>query len=559
MEAMKKAEEDNSNKLVPPKLITFSTKKSAASKAQTLVKIYQDESSVSRALCFFQSSEEHKREAAFSHEWTAYPSRLFEVDPRVEQGYVMRKGAKSDYLTALMSLVTPEISQPSSLPPSNLRSAFLVDAMAFVNRFQYLGAKTFADITQRYVRRILSLMPSNCTCVNVVGDRYDIGEDKSLKGNERQRRNQSEQSREFHPSNTLPFPDFKMLMKNPRNKATLLEFVTESLCVDKQMIPENVTFILGGTSRESGRTVVISNATVSTLDELSCSLHEEADTRIMAHLWYSVEQLGCTRAVVHATDTAIIILCMYYYCCLASLQELWVQTKPDRFLPIHELVASLSGKYMKHQEELTATLLCVYVLSGCDTVSYPFRRGKKKAAAVAIDMVGRLPNLAAYGSSEDFTVTEAIKAEATLLFAALYGERGHDCSLNTLRQHMFASTKSDLRMLPQTDDAFNLHLLRALYQLALYETAHLSNPALPPATEFGRVLIAGRLCPLLMTIPAKPNIQQPVSCKCKKSKCLRSCSCTRAGVLCCVRCSCLGREPTCGRVTADIFSSDEDD
>ena len=214
---------------------------------------------------------------------------------------------------------------------------------------------------------------------------------------------------------------------------------------------------------------------------------------------------------------------------------------------------------MKHPEELTATLLCVYVLSGGDTVSYPFRRGKKKAAAVAIDMVGRLPNLAAYGSSDDFTVTEAIKAEATLVFAALYGKRSHDCSLNTLRQHMFASSKSDIRMLPPTDDAFNLHLLRALYQLALCKAAHLSNPALPPATEFGRVLINGRLCPLLMTFPAKPNIQQPVSCKCKKFKCLRSFSCARAGVLCCVRCSCLGREPTCVRATADISSSHEDD
>ena len=122
--------------------------------------------------------------------------------------------------------------------------------------------------------------------------------------------------------------------------------MTESLFVDKQMIPEKVTFILGGNSSGSGRTVVISNATVSTLDELSYSLHDEADARIMAHLWYNVEQLGCTRTVVHATDTDIIILSMHYYCCLASLPELWVQTKPDRFFPIHELVASLSGKYM---------------------------------------------------------------------------------------------------------------------------------------------------------------------------------------------------------------------
>ena len=57
----------------------------------------------------------------------------------------MRKGAKSNYLTALMSLVTPEVSQLSSLPASSLRSVFLVDAMAFVNRFQYLGTETFAD------------------------------------------------------------------------------------------------------------------------------------------------------------------------------------------------------------------------------------------------------------------------------------------------------------------------------------------------------------------------------------------------------------------------------
>ena len=181
---MEKAEGDNSSKLVPLKLITCSTKKSAVSKAQNLVKIYQGESSVSRALCFFQSSEEHTREAAFSHEWTAYPSLLFEDDPSVEQGYAMRKEAKSEYLTALMSLVTPEVSQPSSLPASNLRSVFLVDAMAFVNRFQYLCVKTFADITQCYIRRILSLMPSNCTCINVVGDRYDIREDESLKGDE---------------------------------------------------------------------------------------------------------------------------------------------------------------------------------------------------------------------------------------------------------------------------------------------------------------------------------------------------------------------------------------
>ena len=98
-----------------------------------------------------------------------------------------------------------------------------------------------------------------------------------------------------------------------------------------------------------------------------------------------------------------------------------------------------------------------------------------------------------------------------MVFAALYGKRGHECSLNTLRQHMSASSKSDLRMLPPTDDAqFNLHLLRAFYQLALYKTAHLSNPALSPATEFGRVNIKWQIVLIMNDCPSQAK--HPATC-----------------------------------------------
>ena len=99
-------------------------------------------------------------------------------------------------------------------------------------------------------------------------------------------------------------------MKNPRNKANLLEFVTESLCVDKQMIPENVTFILGGTSRESVRTVVISNTIVSMLDELSCSLHEEADTFVVQHgtTWLHKSRGACYRYRYHHLVHVLLLL-----------------------------------------------------------------------------------------------------------------------------------------------------------------------------------------------------------------------------------------------------------
>ena len=58
-----------------------------------------------------------------------------------------------------------------------------------------------------------------------------------------------------------------------------------------------------------------------------------------------------------------------------------------------------STKYTSTTEEVTKTLLCGYVLSGCDTVSYPFNQGKVRAAKVAMECVGKLKPLADYGDS----------------------------------------------------------------------------------------------------------------------------------------------------------------
>ena len=284
-EAMSKAEKDKSTKITPPTLTTFSSKKKPTpTNAQNVVRIYKEESCVSRALCFFQESDDETRKAAFSHEWINYPSSLFEVDPRVPLGYSMRKGTKSDFLSTLKGFAAPEGSPSSSLPHSSMPTVFLVDAMAFVNRFQYLGAKTFSEAIQRSIRRILSLKPTNCSFVNIVGDRYDFGDDKSLKADERHRRKQSEMSREYHPASALSVPEFKSFMKNPKNKANYLDFLSTYLCDNKNLIPEDVTIFLGGTFQDPGNTVRLTNTSVLNVEELSCTEHEEADTRIVAHI-----------------------------------------------------------------------------------------------------------------------------------------------------------------------------------------------------------------------------------------------------------------------------------
>ena len=267
MEAIMKAEQVGSSKIEPLKLVTFSSqKKTKPSRKQSLIRIYQDETAGTRVLCFYRDADPVTRQIAFSHEWTDYPSSLFEVDPRLAQGFVMRKGNKSDFLAVLIAEAEQDVVlQLPSLPQSDLSTVYLVDTMAFVNKYQKMGAKTFGELPQLYLRKLLQLKPEICNCVNIIGDRYDFDDSHTLKGDERQRRNQTDQARQFSPSKSLEIPDWNLLMKNPRNKGNLQNFIGTSLCESPEAIPDGVTIILGGMMENKGHTLSITSASSSVL------------------------------------------------------------------------------------------------------------------------------------------------------------------------------------------------------------------------------------------------------------------------------------------------------
>ena len=74
-------------------------------------------------------------------------------------------------------------------------------------------------------------------------------------------------------------------------------------------------------------------------------------------------------------------------------------------------------------------------------------------------MIGKLNFLAVSGDGELTETVESAHNDARTFFVALYGFRESGITnLNILRQHMFASSKSDLRKLPPTEDTFNFHV-----------------------------------------------------------------------------------------------------
>lgn len=127
---------------------------------------------------------------------------------------------------------------------------------------------------------------------------------------------QTDTAKEYCLSKSLEMPDLKLFMKNPSNKANVLEFIATSECDDSHCLKDDPGFILGGKKNKNEWETLFVNSSSVLVMELS---YEEPDTRIIAHLVDCVEHLRQTRALIYATDTDIIVLSMDYFCHIRTL------------------------------------------------------------------------------------------------------------------------------------------------------------------------------------------------------------------------------------------------
>ncbi|KAJ8397984.1 hypothetical protein AAFF_G00433310 [Aldrovandia affinis] len=103
-------------------------------------------------------------------------------------------------------------------------------------------------------------------------------------------------------------------------------------------------------------------------------LDEDKKVEVFSHEWTS-----CPASLFEpdpSLDQDVIMMCIYYITHMDGLQELWVK-KMDIYLPAHAIVDALAVKYDVEAADLSFMLLSTYILTGCDTVSYLYRRGKK--------------------------------------------------------------------------------------------------------------------------------------------------------------------------------------
>lgn len=338
------------------------------------------------------------------------------------------------------------------------------------------------------------------------------------------------------------------------NKANLLSFLCEKWCENEQLEPAlgPTHLYLGGGFKEEMKSVVLTEGSVMDVPALE-STQQEADTRIILHTLYSVQNEGVDRVVIHANDTDIITMCLYYGAThLSDLPELWVRTAQNAYLPIHEMVVALGPSQC-------CAMPFVHSLSDRDTTSYPYFTGKKAwfKSSMSLDT----PALEEFGENPADAITDDLLNQARDLTIAVYtttADHVEDSDLGKLRAYKFLNNRSTLlKLLPPTENAFLLHLKRAALATIIDKNAHIAKPEIPSCTEFGWSLDNGNAVPVPSTQPAWPvSMNKTISCGCVKG-CQKNCSCAKKAVPCYIGCRCQGLATKCSRIhTATIESSD---
>ena len=317
----------------------------------------------------------------------------------------------------------------------------------------------------------------------------------------------------------------------------------------KKLGPGDILVVAGGFSNPDV-TKVISCENIEDLPSLK-SNHEEADTRILLHASH-IAKSSANNIVIWSPDTDVAVLCIHFYKLLKV--PLWFRTgvkEHTRFIPIHDLVASLGTK-------MCNILPGLHALTGCDSTSAISKVGKVKPLKLVQESYSEFKELESMGKKE-MPEQETVD-KAKLLVARMFDKTVQHGNLNDLRHKLFCKKQSRNEALPPTDDSMEQHLKRANYQTLVWKAALKPCPKLPSPVGNGWHLKDGCFMPTLMKLdPAPKALMLVVTCSCTKSECHGRCGCSSEGLPCCEACSCGSEENCQNPAKQNLPDSDESD
>ena len=168
--------------------------------------------------------------------------------------------------------------------------------------------------------------------------------------------------------------------------------------------------------------------------------------------------------IVH-DNTNVFVLLVHLYWKLRPLAAITTKRFNGKTIDINATAMALGDKCIEP--------LPMHVITGCDSVSYPF--GKGKVSSLKVIMNSDNLEIEVFGES-NANISDVMCTECRM-FGRLDGAQ-YDTTMNALRCNI-SSTRSQvpsLKSLPQTDDSLALHLKRAHIQAMLWKAADRNKP-----------------------------------------------------------------------------------
>ena len=126
--------------------------------------------------------------------------------------------------------------------------------------------------------------------------------------------------------------------------------------------------------------------------------HEEADVNMVSYALMMSREHGCRQIQIVSDDTDVFVLLVHFYWKLRPLAAITMKRFDAKTIYVNATAMALGDKCVQ--------LLHMHAITGCDSVSYPFGKGKVSSLKVIID-------------SDDLEIKRLASVSRTL-FAAFY-------------------------------------------------------------------------------------------------------------------------------------------
>lgn len=449
------------------------------------------------------------------------------------------KTNKSKLLQHLESLV------PQSLVTKKPQGcAVVIDAMALIQSLSSAQLPDkFGDLAEVIFKRMLQIAGQyGASRVDCVGDRYDA---VSIKCLERARRNQSRTSQSYvitRAEQKLPV-QWAVFLKSGENKQSLQTFLTKQF--QTCLSPTSITVTTALESEADTLYYTPGQPTTVTRAPLLNSDHEEADTRLLLHA------KDCSRSfktvVVWSPDTDVAVIGIGLAESLTCDLLFATGTRNSkRLISLTEIALSI--------KPVAEVLPAFHALTGCDTTSSFYGKGKKTAYNIVTGKTAHVDSLRAVG--DDFAI-DKLPSGIEELVCELYGAKAS--TINEARFQIFKNGGSE-KLLPPTNDALLQHVKRAKYQTKIWRSALKSKMACPGPDANGWCVEDDKISIHWLTKDYAPkSILKTTKCGCKAKGCNSGqCACFKTGLRCTVLCSCKGCTNANPADSSTLDNSDED-